>query len=139
MDKFANYYKDEDKIQELSEYVHLNFKLIHTKMLSEMRRKLDIAPDMTNQEGYLSLMISLYGRMFNEMIYSLAGFCQSLEISLDKIIPITSLKIFMDLWEGNNPLKGRLRSDVKDDIKGFHKYYCENIEKLREDKNALPK
>src|ERR1700685_4432185 len=105
-DKFLEYYNTEEKISEMSEYVHLNFKLIHTKMLSEMRRKLDMSnpPDMSNRDGYLSLMISLYGRMFNEMVYSLCGFCQSLDVKASEIIPQPTLKIFLDLWEGKNAL-----------------------------------
>lgn len=58
-DKFKDYYNSEERIKELSEYVHLNFKLIHTKMVSEMRRKLDITPDLSNTDGYASLLISL--------------------------------------------------------------------------------
>ncbi len=99
-DKFTEYYSSEEKITEMSEYVHINFKLIETKMLSEMRRKLDIKPNMDNSDGYLSLMASLHGRMFNEMVYSLAGFCQSLNIKASDIVPETTLKIFLDLYEG---------------------------------------
>ncbi len=139
MDKFAKYYDNEDKIQELSEYVHQNFKLIETKMISEMRRKLDIEPNMDNHDGYVSLMVSLNGRMFNEMVYSLSGICQSVNIKASQIIPETTLKIFLDLWEGKNVLNGRLRDDVKNDLEGFKKYYLENINQLRENKNALPK
>lgn len=138
-DKFCEYYNTPEKIQELSEYVHLNFKLIHTKMLSEMRRKLDISPNMDNSEGYVSLMISLYGRMFNEMIYSFCGICQSTSMKASEIIPETTLKIFLDIWEGNNPLKGRLRTDIKEDLEGFKKYYLENIDELRKNIDALPK
>lgn len=138
-DKFAEYYNTPEKIQELSEYVHLNFRLIQTKMLSEMRRKLDITPDLENTEGYVSLMLSLYGRMFNEMTYGLCGICQSSETKVSDIIPETTLKIFLDLWEGKNPLNGRLRTDVKDDLVGFKKYYLENIDELRSNKEALPK
>jgi hypothetical protein len=139
MDKFANYYNNEDKIQELSNYVHENFKLIQTKMISELRRKLDITPDMENTDGYVSLMVSLYGRMFNEMVYGLSGICQSTKMKAQDIIPLTTLKIFLDLWEGKNPLKGRMRTDIKEDLEGFKKYYTENIDKLREIKEALPK
>jgi hypothetical protein len=139
MDKFAEYHKTDEKIQELSEYVHLNFKLIQTKMISEMRRKLDINPDMGNSDGYVSLMVSLYGRMFNEMVYSLSGICQALKMNASDIVPITTLKVFLDLWEGKNPLNGRLRTDVKEDLDGFKKYYLENIDELRKNIDALPK
>lgn len=139
MDKFAKYYNDEKRIKELSEYVHLNFKLIQTKMISEMRRKLHITPDMQNSDGYVSLMVSLYGRMFNEMVYSLSGISQSTNTKVSEIIPETTLKIFLDLWEGKNPLNGRIRTDVKEDIDGFKKYYLENIDALRDIKEALPK
>jgi hypothetical protein len=139
-DKFAEYYNaDPKRIDELSEYVHLNFKLIHTKMISEMRRKLDIQPDMKNSEGYLSLMVSLYGRMFNEMVYSLCGLCQSCNMKASEIIPESTLKIFLDLWEGKNALQGRMRTDVKEDLEGFKKYYLNNIEELRAHEEALPK
>lgn len=138
-DKFAKYYNTEERIQELSEYVHQNFKLIMTKMISEMRRKLDITPDMTNSDGYISLMVSLQGRMFNEMVYSLSGVSQSTKMKVRDIVPNTTLKIFLDLWEDKNPLNGRMRTDVKEDLEGFKKYYLENIDELRENKESLPK
>lgn len=138
MDKFAKHYDSPEKIKELSQYVHENFKLIQTKMISEMRRKLDITPDTANSDGYVSLMVSLHGRMFNEMVYSLAGISQSTKKDVKDIIPETTLKIFLDLWEGKNPLNGRLRSDVKEDIEGFKKYYLENVDALRAVKEALP-
>lgn len=139
MDKFVEYYNTDEKIEELSQYVHENFKLIHTKMISEMRRKLDITPDMQNPDGYVSLMVSLYGRMFNEMVYSLAGISQATGSKASEIIPQTTLKVFLDLYEGKNPLGGRIRTDVKENLEGFKKYYLENIDALREAKNALPK
>jgi hypothetical protein len=139
MDKFTAYHNTEEKIKELSEYVHINFKLIQTKMISEMRRKLDINPDMQNSEGYVSLMVSLYGRMFNEMVYSLAGICQATNMKACDIIPIDTLKVLLDLLEGKNPLNGRLRTDVKEDLEGFKKYYLENIDELRKNIYALPK
>src|ERR1700683_1254396 len=109
MDKFVKYYDNEEKIKELSQYVHENFKLIHTKMISEMRRKLDITPEMDNRDGYLSLMVTLYGRMFNEMVYGLSGICQSIQRDASAIIPNSTLKILLDLYEGKNPLEGLLR------------------------------
>ncbi len=139
MDKFAAYHNTDEKIQELSEYVHLNFKLIQTKMISEMRRKLDINPDMGNSEGYVSLMVSIYGRMLNEMVYALSGICQATNTKASDIVPIATLKIFLDLLEGKNPLNGRIRTDVKEDLDGFKKYYLENIEELRKNTDALPK
>lgn len=138
VDKFAEYHSNEEKIRELSEYVHQNFKLIHTKMASEMRRKLDITLDMNNVDGYVSLMVSLYGRMFNELVYGLAGISQATKTPVDKIIPDLTLKVFLDLYEGKNPLQGRLRTDVKEDLEGFKKYYLDNIDQLREAKEALP-
>lgn len=139
-DKFAEYYLNkQDRIEELSEYVHINFKLIHTKMISEMRRKLEITPDMSNSDGYVSLTVSLYGRMFNELVYGLAGVSQSTKTPVNQIVPDTTLKILLDMWEGKNPLNGRMRSDVKDDIEGFKKYYLDHIDELRECKEALPK
>lgn len=138
-DKFAEYYSSEEKIKELSEYVHQNFKLIHAKMISELRRKLDITPDMENSDGYVSLMVSLYGRMFNELVYGLAGISQSSKAPVSEILPQTTIKVFLDLYEGKNPLNGRMRTDVKEDLESFKKYYLDNIEDLREKKEALPK
>lgn len=139
MDKFKEYYNSEEKISELSEYVHLNFKLIHTKMLSEMRRKLEITPDITNVDGYLSLLISLFGRMFNELVYSMCGICQSTGLKSSEILPETTIKILLDLYEGKNPLNGRIRTDVKEDLEIFKKYYIKNIDDLRNIKECLPK
>jgi hypothetical protein len=137
--KLENYYNSEEKIKELSEYVHINFKLIHTKMLSEMRRKLDLTPDLQNSDGYISLMVSLYGRMFNEFIYGLAALTQSMKINISDIVPEMTLKILLDLYEGKNVLNGRIRNDVKEDIEGFKAYYLNNIDELRKVIEALPK
>jgi len=139
MDKFAEYYKDVEKQKELSEYVHVNFKLIHTKMISELRRMLDLTPDLTNPDGYVSLMVSLYGRMFNEMVYGLAGISQSTKTKVAQIIPQNTVDILLDLLQDKNPLNGRIRSDIKEDLEGFKKYYLENIDMLREITEALPK
>jgi hypothetical protein len=138
-DKFKEYYNTDEKIQELSEYVHLNFKLIHTKMISEMRRKLHLTPDKENSDGYLSMMVSLYGRMFNELVYGLAGISQATETKVSEIIPKNTLKVFLDLYEDKNPLEGRIRTDVKEDLEGFKKYYLENIDQLRAIDECLPK
>ena len=138
-DKFAEYYNSPEKIKELSEYVHLNFKLIQTKMISEMRRKLEIEPDLSNRDGYVSLMCSLYGRMFNEMVYGLCGICQSTSVNFDEMIPKETRLILLDLMSGRNPLKGNIRTDVPDDLKKFKEFYLENIEELRKNIGALPK
>ncbi len=139
MDKFLEYYKDPERLQELSQYVHENFKLIQTKMMSEMRRKLDIDPSMDNSTGYLSLICTLYGRMVNEVVYALCALSQSCKVPGDQIIPQHSFKMLLDLYEGKNVLEGRLRTDVKEDIIGFRKYYLENIDELRSYAEALPK
>ncbi len=139
VDKFAQYYSTEERIEELSEYVHLNFKVICTKMISEMRRELDITPDQENKDGYLSLQASIFGRMFNEMVYSMCGVCQCLRMKITEIVPALTLMIIFDLIEGKNPLKGAMRSDVKHDLKKFQKYYDENIDNLRSIVEALPK
>lgn len=138
MDKFAEYYNSEKRISELSEYVHMNFKLIQTKMVSELRRNLNITPDMQNTDGYVSLMVSLYGRMFNEMVYGLAGICQSTKVKAWEILPKTTILILFDLLEGKNPLGGRLRQDVSDDLAKFQSYYLKEIRSLRECIEALP-
>ncbi len=139
MDKFEAYYNSEEKIQELSQYVHENVKLIHTKMLSEMRKKLDITPDPLNSDGYISLMVSLYGRMFNELVYGLAGISQFSGVAASEIISPSTITIFRNLMNGENHLKGLLRTDVEDDIDGFRKFYLENINDLRKYIGALPK
>lgn len=140
-DKFEEYYSTPERIAELSEYVHLNFKLIQTKMISEMRRKLDIDPDVTmqNSEGYVSLMVSLFGRMLNEMVYSACGVCQTAKITLTQLLPPITLSIILDLMMGINPLNGKLRNDIPNDLEKFKKYYTENIDKLRKEIEALPK
>jgi len=137
-DKFAEYYNTPEKIKELSEYVNLNFRLIWTKMLSEMRRKLDIKPNLENSEGYISLMMSLEGRLFNEMVYSLAGSCQSNKMKITEIIPPMTFLILFDFIEGKNPLNGKLRKDICSQEK-FNEYYLEHINALREIVEALPK
>lgn len=139
MDKFAKFYETEEKQAELSEYVHLNFKLIHTKMISELRRKLDIDPAMSNEEGYLSLLVSLNARMFDELIYSMCAICQSVNMKASEIIPIATIQIFLDLLEGKNALGGRIRTDVKNDLEGFKEYYTKHIDELRKVVEALPK
>lgn len=139
VDKFAEYYSDEEKIADLSQYVHENFKIIHTKMISEMRRKLDITRDMENTEGYVSLMVSLHGRMFNEMVYCLAGYCQSLKLLASEIIPTSTLDILISLLRGINPLAGEIRNDVRNEPDNFKKLYLECVDELREIVEGLPK
>ena len=139
-DKFSKYYDNEEKIKELSEYVHINFHLIQTKMISEMRRKLDIKPDLQNSEGYVSLMVSLYGRMLNEIIYGLCGVCQSFKLTPQEIVPIETFKILLSLMEGKNPLNGSLRTDVRQRSQNEIKsYYLKHIDDLRKVIEALPK
>ena len=138
-DKFAEYYKSEERQADLSQYVHENFKIILSKMLSEMRRKLDIPPDMENTDGYVSLMVSLHGRMFNEMVYSLAGVCQATKMNASEIIPISSLDILISLLRGVNPLAGEIRNDIRNEPDKFKKLYLECIDELREIREGLPK
>lgn len=138
-DKFAEYFNTNERIEELSDYVHENFKIIMTKMISEMRRKLDIEAEMTNKDGYLSLMASLQGRLFNEMVYSLAGIIQSCRLDPTSVIPISTLDILISTLSGKNPLKGEIRTDVKNDPEKFKKLYFECIDELRSVKEGLPK
>lgn len=138
-DKFAEYYSSDEKIQELSEYVHQNFKLIMVKMTSEMRRKLDMSPDLKNSNGYFSLIASLQGRMFNEMVYSLCGLCQSVKLNFEDIIPALTIDILLRLMKNENPMNGMIRNDVKEDLEEFKKYYLKEIDDLRKNKNSLPK
>lgn len=139
-DKFLEYYQnDEKRIQKLSEYVHLNFKMIMTKMQSEMRRKLDIAPSHDNDEGYWSLMMTLQGRLFNEMVYSMSGACQTTNLNIYEIVPKSTLLILLDLMKGINPLNGSIRTDVKEDKEAFNEYYLSQIDELRNNLEALPK
>lgn len=139
IDKFAMYNSTKEKQKEFSEYVHENFKLIHTKMISEMRRKLDITPDMSNVDGYVSLMASLQGRMFNEMVYTLCAFCQALKLNPTEMIPVNTLIMLVNLFQGSNPLQGYVRDDVTQDRAKSQQYYLENIEELRKVVEALPK
>jgi len=139
-DKFAEYCSSPEKIKELSDYVHLNFHLIQTKMVSEMRRKLDITPDLENTDGYGSLCISLYGRMFNELVYGLAGMCQTFNIKGHEVIPIMTAEILFMLLKGENPLGGKMRTDLQHISKEEKEaYYLANIEKIRAVREALPK
>lgn len=137
-DKFAQYQNTEEKRDQFSEYVHLNFRLIWVKMLSEMRRKLDITPNSKNEEGYSSLMVSIQGRLFNEMVYVLAGICQSLRLDAREILPPATQRIILQLLNGENPLNGEIVTEVVSKEE-FNKYYLANIDRLREDKSCLPK
>lgn len=138
IDKFAAYYNTPERIAELSEYVHFNMHMIMTKMTSEMRRKLDITPDLCNSDGYLSLMTSLYGRLFNELIYGLCGYCQSSDLKLTEILPKTTLDIYENLLNDRNPLDGKPRILPYDKDK-FEEFYLKNIYELRSNEKALPK
>jgi len=138
-DKFAEYYSSKERQEELSQYVHENFKIIQSKMISEIRRKLDITPDMENTDGYVSLMVSLHGRMFNEMVYSLCGMCQSTRTKATEIIPIQTIDVLICILNDVNPLKGEIRSDVRNEPDKFKKLYLECINELREIKEGLPK
>jgi hypothetical protein len=137
--KFSEYYSTEERIGELSEYVHQNFKLIYTKMISEMRQKLNITPDLENSDGYVSLMMSIQGRLFNEMVYSMAGSLQSSNMTLLQVLPPTTLLMILDLMMGINPLQGLQRGDVKNYLEAFKRYYSDNINQLRKSIEALPK
>lgn len=137
-DKFLEYYSTPEKIAEMSEYVHLNYKLIATKMLSEMRRKLDINPSKTNEEGYTSLMYSLHGRLFNEMVYAFCGLCQAADMRFDEIIPRQTLLLLLDLLQGINPLNGKLNENVTP-LDKFKTYYLKEIDAIRDHIEALPK
>ncbi len=138
-DKFLEYYSSDEKIKEMSEYVHLNFRLIMTKMQSEMRRKLKIEPDLQNKDGYVSLMCSLQGRLFNEMVYSLCGLCQSMNTEFNEIIPKETILILLDLMKGDNPLNGNPRNDIPENKEKFNEYYLSQIVALRSEISALPK
>ena len=140
MDKFAAHFNTPEKIEELSTYVHLNFHLIQTKMVSEMRRKLDLTPDLVNSDGYVSLMVSLYGRMFNELTYGLAGMCQTFKLKLPEIVPPATIDILFQLIQGNNPLGGKIRKDLNHISKEERDaYYLRHIQELRRNLDALPK
>jgi hypothetical protein len=106
-------------------------------MLSEMRRKLDIKADRENAEGYVSLMVSIQGRLFNEMIYALDGTCQSISLDARQVIPPATQRMILQLLNGENPLNGEIRTDVVSKEE-FYKYYLENINALRDNKEALP-
>lgn len=138
MNNFLKYQDTEEKRDEFSEYVHLNFRLIMTKMQSEMRRKLDIEPCNNNENGYYDLLASLTGRTFNEMVYCLCGMLQAWDMKFNEIIPNAITLILLDLMAGINPLNGGLRKDVVD-LDVFNKYYMDHIAELRKHFEALPK
>lgn len=139
-DKFVKYMSTEERMKDFSQYVHENMKIIHTKMLSEMRRKLDMGePDMSNSNGYLSLMVSTYGRMFNEIVYGCCGICQSTKIHPREVINLQTLRMLVSLLEGKNPLNGLPRLDVNEDKENFQRLYLECIDDLRRVKEGLPK
>lgn len=137
-DKFTDYYSTPEKIEELSEYVHLNFRLIAVKMQSEMRRKLDIEPNLENRDGYVSLMVTLHGRLFNEMVYALCGLCQSFEMKFTDIIPENTVRILLELMANENPLKGKHREGMISE-EAFNEYYLKEVNDLRKNFEALPK
>ncbi len=140
-DKFAEYYdygKNQKRVDELSDYVHLNMKMIATKMQSEMRRELDIKPDLENSEGYVSLMVSLYGRMFNEIVYCLSGLCLGSKIKLQELIPQETLIILFNLLEGKYPTTEELMARTKITKEEFNEYYLKNIDSLRKNIETLP-
>ena len=139
-DKFLEYMNKPGEMENFSQYVHQNMKIINTKMLSEMRRKLEMGdPDMSNSNGYVSLMASLYGRMFSEMFYGMCGFCQALKCPASEMINIVTLSMLTSLLQGKNPLNGLPRSDVKEDKQEFERLYLECIDHLRKVTEALPR
>jgi hypothetical protein len=135
-DKFKERYSQDHQVKELAQYVHENFKLIIAKMASEMAKKLDIKGDRQNSEGYVSMVITIQGALFNEMVVSLCSTCQALNLEAFEIVPAYTVQILADLLEGNNPLHGGERTDVVNDIEGFRKYYDTHIQRLRESAEA---
>jgi hypothetical protein len=101
------YYSTQEKASELTQYIHENYKLIMTKMLSEMRRKLDID---TGTNEYYTLMVGLMSRFFHEITMAMAGVCQSVGVQGSDFIHPDSLKIFLDVYEGKDVLNGRIIS-----------------------------
>ncbi len=138
MNNFQKYQDTLARQEEFSTYVHLNFRLIMTKMQSEMRRKLDIEPSKDNDNGYYDLMGSLSGRLFNEMVYSLCGMLQAWDMKFTDLIPNTTTLMLLDLMAGKNPLNGEIRKDIVD-LYVFNKYYLDHIAVLRKHVEALPK
>jgi len=137
-DKFANYCNTEERIKELSDYVHLNCKMIIVKMVSEMRRKLDIEPDRENKEGYVSLQLSIIGRMFNELVYALYAACHSHNMHFLDIVPRSTCAILMDLIQGKDTFDEGKLPDINKDLEKFNKYYLSQIDELRKNLEALP-
>lgn len=140
MDKFVAYYNTPERLEELSDYVHLNFHLIQTKMVSEMRRKLNITPDLENSDGYGSLSASLYFRMFNEIMYGMAGMCQAFDLKFNEVVAPSTMEILFMLMKGENPLGGKLRTDLNHiSQERRNTYYLTYIDELRKNLEALPK
>lgn len=137
-DKFAEYFKHRQ--EDLSEYVHMNHRLIITKMLSEMRRKLEIEPDLQNKDGYVSLMVSLQVRLLNECIYALVGYCEAFKLKFTDIIPITTIELLFRLIEGKTTVNAdTLHLLPKIPKEKMEEYYLSNIEDLRKVIQELPK
>jgi|GEM_PF-2795282 hypothetical protein len=138
MNNFQKYQDTKEKQEEFSEYVHLNYRLIMVKMQSEMRRKLEIEPSQTNENGYHDLMASINARLFNEMVYALTGFLQAWDMNFTDLIPNMTTLMLLDLMAGKNPLNGEIRKDVVD-LDTFNEYYMNHIAELRKNIEALPK
>lgn len=138
MNKFEEYMKNNE--ENLSKYVHFNVKLIATKMISEMSRKLDVYTTPHEQEDFFSLMISLHGRMFNEIIYALSGFSENFNLKFYEIISPLTLKLLFSLMKEEkidlNEIKDTQLSVNSQEFKDF---YEKNIEEITSFKEALPK
>lgn len=143
--KFTEYYSTEEKIAEMSEYVHFNYKMIMTKMQSETRRKLDIAPSGNNDEGYYDLMLSLSARMFNEMVYSACGICKSCDMKITDLLPPHTLILLLKLLKNEDAslseefINWAAKCGTAEEKHKFEEFYVKEIEEIRSNLEALPK
>jgi hypothetical protein len=96
MNKFEEYFSNEEKIKEFIEYVHENFKFIYSKMISEMSHKLDIAQDVENSHLYVSLIRCLFNQMFDEFVCVLVSISESTKTPLSEMIT-KHIKLLIDL------------------------------------------
>lgn len=144
-EKLHDFFATQENVDALSKYVELNFNMIMTKMQSEMRRKHEIPPENTNENGYYDLLVTLYSCMFSEMVIAFSGICRSTDAKFIDCIPKNVLLSLLDLLQAKtlDPvipeiLKMR-RENMAKDRETFNDYYISQIDELRNNLEALPK
>lgn len=117
-------------------YTHQNFKLIVVKIVSEMRRKLDITPDIHNR-SYVTLQIEILMALFQESFMELCGILQTFNVQSSQITDKDFMIMLKTFVNGKNPFAGIPRESI-DEFEDFHKFYNEHVNALRENEDALP-